>query len=93
MRWGRGGSLCGWCPEAWSPLSLWAPGADLPRPYLRQAFLAKPRDVAQQHSPELRGALAKDIRILGLEITERETILVALDDPPEELAGRAGLGR
>jgi hypothetical protein len=52
IRRGRGGSLCGWCPEAWSPLSLWAPGADLPRPYLRQAFLAKPRDVAQQHSLE-----------------------------------------
>jgi len=53
MQWGRGGSLCGWRPEALSPLSPWAPGADRPRPHLRQAFPAEPGHVTQQHSSEL----------------------------------------
>ena len=33
----------------------------------------------------LREALERDVRILGVEITERESILAALDDPPEGL--------
>ena len=53
MQWGRGGSLCGWRPEALIPVSPWASGAGLPRPLLRQTFLAEPRHVAQQHSSEL----------------------------------------
>ena len=52
MQWGRGGSLCGWRPEALSPLSLGASGAGLPRPLLRQAFLAEPRQFAEQHAAE-----------------------------------------
>jgi hypothetical protein len=33
----------------------------------------------------LRRALDNDIRIVGLEVAERETILRALDDPPSGL--------
>jgi hypothetical protein len=35
---------------------------------------------------KLRHALAQDVRVLGLEISEREAILAVLDDPPAELA-------
>jgi hypothetical protein len=33
----------------------------------------------------LRGALARGVRVLALEIHERETIVRALDDPPPGL--------
>ena len=35
---------------------------------------------------KLEEAHNRDVRVLGLTIPERETILAALDDPPTELA-------
>jgi len=63
-------------------------GINVPdRLVLKLAHLLDDHDLEMK----LRGALAKDIRVLGLEISERETILAALDDPPEELAELRGV--
>jgi hypothetical protein len=40
----------------------------------------------EEFETNLRYALARDVKVLALEIDERETILVALEDPPEGLA-------
>ncbi len=49
---GRGGSLCGWRPKALIPVGPWASGADRPRPFLRRAFLAEPRQLAEENAAE-----------------------------------------
>jgi len=45
----------------------------------------------EQLETKLRSALARDVRVLALEIPERETILAALDDPPDGLAELRGV--
>jgi hypothetical protein len=40
---------------------------------------------------KLRGALARDVRVLALELDERDTILLALEDPPEGLEELRGV--
>jgi hypothetical protein len=40
---------------------------------------------------KLRFGLARDVKVLALEIDERETILVALEDSPEGLAELRGV--
>jgi hypothetical protein len=40
---------------------------------------------------KLEDAYRRDVKILALEITERETILAALDDPPADLTELRGV--
>jgi hypothetical protein len=70
-----------------APTTIFLAGLPVPdRLVLELAGLVDDEDLEMR----LRGALARDVKVLALEVTERETIVRALDDPPpglEELRG------
>lgn len=55
-------------------------------PIRDRLILELARLVHDEHlETRLRAALANDVKLLALEVEERETILVALEDPPAGL--------
>jgi hypothetical protein len=57
------------------------------REHALDAELVRRRDVAEQAG----GRLPRGVQILALEIRERDTILAALEEPPEDLAELRGV--